>query len=57
MLKQAVYKSYVRPAKLNAGETWCLWESEMGILQRTVRSIVRAMCVEYSSKIERGLQI
>ena len=57
MLKQAVYKSYVRPAKLNAGETWCLWESEMGILQRTVRSMVRAMCVEYSSKIERGLQI
>ena len=25
-------------------ETWCLKESEMGILRRTERSMVRAMC-------------
>ena len=30
--KVAVYKSYVRPAILYGSETWCLNESEMGIL-------------------------
>ena len=44
MLKGAVYKSYVRPAVLYGSEAWCLRESEMGILQRTKRSMVRAMC-------------
>ena len=40
----AVYKSYVRPAILYGSEAWCLKESEMGILRRTERSMVRAMC-------------
>ena len=31
-LRGAVYKSYVRPAMLFGSETWCLNESEMGIL-------------------------
>ena len=43
-LKGAVYKSYVRPAILYGSEAWCLKESEMGILQRTEISMVRAMC-------------
>ena len=43
-LKQAVYKSYVRPAILYRSELWCLKESEMAILQRTERCMVRAMC-------------
>ena len=42
--KGAVNKSYVRPAILHRGEAWCLKESEMGISQRTERSMVRAMC-------------
>ena len=42
--KGAIYKSYVMPAILHGGEAWCLKESEMGILQRTERSKVRAMC-------------
>ena len=43
-LKGAVFKSYVRPALLYGSESWCLKESEMGILRRTDRSMVRAMC-------------
>ena len=43
-LKGDVYESYVRPAILYGSEAWCLKESEMGILQRTERSIVRSMC-------------
>ena len=31
-LKGAVYERYVRPAMLYGSETWCLKESEMGIL-------------------------
>ena len=42
--KGAVYKSYVRPAILYRSEAWCLKESEMGILRRTERSLVRAIC-------------
>ena len=44
MLKGAVYWSYLRPAILYGSEVWCLEENEMGILQRTERSMVRAMC-------------
>ena len=29
---------------LYGSEAWCLKESDMGILQRTERSMVRAMC-------------
>ena len=43
-LKGAVHKSYVRPGILNGSEAWFLKENEMGILRRTDRSIVRAMC-------------
>ena len=43
-LKRSVYWSYVRPAILYGSEAWSLKESEMGILQRTERSMVRAMC-------------
>ena len=34
-LKGTAYKSYVSPAILYGGETWCLKESEMGIIKRT----------------------
>ena len=34
----------VRPAILHGSEAWCLTENEIGILHRTERSTVRAMC-------------
>ena len=43
-LKGAVHKRYVRPAILYGSEAWGLRESEMGILRRTERSMVRSMC-------------
>ena len=43
-LKGAVYESYVRPAILYGSEAWCPKECDMEILQRTERSMVRAMC-------------
>ena len=43
-LKLYIYRSYVRPAILYGSEAWCLKESEMGILRRAARSMVRAMC-------------
>ena len=43
-LKGIVYMSFVRPAILYGCEAWRLKESEMGILRRTDRSMVRAMC-------------
>ena len=42
--ERAVYKSYVRPAILHESEAWCLIERYMGILRRTERSMLRAMC-------------
>ena len=46
--KGAVYKSFVWPAILCESDAWCLKESEMGILHRTMeihrRSMERAMC-------------
>ena len=39
----AVYKSNVKPAMLYGSEAQCLKESEIGILHRTERSMVRAM--------------
>ena len=44
-LKGVIYRSYVRPAIQYKSEAWCLKESEMGILQRTERSMMRSMCV------------
>ena len=43
-LKWAVYKSYVRPAIQFGNEAWCRKDSEIGILQRSEKSSVRAMC-------------
>ena len=43
-LKGAVHKSNVRPAILYGSEAWSLKESEMRMLRRTERSMVRAMC-------------
>ena len=43
-LKWAVYGSYVRPAMLCGSEARCQEESEIGLLCRTKRSIVREMC-------------
>ena len=39
-----VYRSCVRSAMLYGSETWCLRESEMTILRRTERAMVRSMC-------------
>ena len=44
MLNWTVYRTYVWPAMLYGSEAWCLRESEMEILQRTERSMVRTMC-------------
>ena len=46
----AVCESYVRPAIQCQSGAWCLKESEMGMLQRTERSIVRAMCEAHRQK-------
>ena len=43
-LKGAVYGCYVGPTILYGSEAWCLMKSEVGILQRTERSMVREMC-------------
>ena len=43
-LKGAVHDSYAMPAMLHGSEAWCLNESHMGILRRTERSTLRAMC-------------
>ena len=43
-LEGAVYKSRVRPAILHGSEAWCLKESEIEILHRTEKSMVRAIC-------------
>ena len=43
-LKGAVRRSFVSSAIPRETEAWCLKESEMGILQRTEISMVRAMC-------------
>ena len=55
-LKVVVNRSYVRPVILYESEEWCLKESEMGILQRTERSMMRAMCGE-QLKIEKEISI
>ena len=42
-LEGVVYKSYVRPV-LYGSEARCLEESEMGILRKTVRSVMSIKC-------------
>ena len=39
-----VYQGCVRSTMLYGSETWCLRESEMAILRRTERAMVRSMC-------------
>ena len=39
-----VYRSYVRSAMLYGSETWCLRESEMAVLRRTEKAMMRSMC-------------
>ena len=56
-LKGAVYKSYTRPAILYLSETCCLKESDMGILRRTGRSMVRAMCGEQLKDRKRSTDL
>ena len=43
-LKGVVYRSYIRPAIVHGSEAWCLKESEIEILRRMERSMVKAMC-------------
>ena len=56
-LKGAVYESYVRPVILYGSEAWCLKESEMGILQRTEISMMRAMCEVQLKDIKRSTDL
>ena len=56
-LKGAVNKSYVRPAILYGGEALCLKEREIGILHRTERSMVRAMCEVQLKDRERSTDL
>ena len=44
IMKGMVNQSCVRSAMLCGSETWCLRESEMSILRRTERAMVRSMC-------------
>ena len=43
-LMLVLYVGYGRPAILYGSEAWCLQESQIGILQMTEGSIVRAIC-------------
>ena len=55
-LKGTIFMCYVRLVVLYGREAWCLKESEMGILCRTERPIVRAMC-GVQLKDKKDLQI
>ena len=43
-MKGMIYRSCVKSVMLYESETWCLRESEMAILKRTERAMVRSMC-------------
>ena len=43
-MKGMVYRSCVRSAMLYGSETWCLRVSEMAILRKTDRAMVKSMC-------------
>ena len=49
-MKGMIYWSCARSAMLYGSETWCLRESEMEILRRTKRAMVKAM---YDCKTEQ----
>ena len=42
-MKGMVYRSCVRSAMLYGSEAWCLRETEMAILKRTERAMVKSM--------------
>ena len=56
-LRGAVYESDVKPAILYGSEECCMKESEMGILRRTKRSMVRAMCGVQSNGRKRSTNL
>ena len=43
-MKRMFYRSCVKSAMLYGSETWCLRESEMAILRRSERGMMRSMC-------------
>ena len=43
-MKGIIHRSCVRSAMLYGSETWCLRESEMAILRRSERAMVRSVC-------------
>jgi len=43
-LALVIYRCCVRSAMLYGSETWCLKEKKIGILRRTERAMMRAMC-------------
>ena len=43
-MKGKVYKSCVRSVTSYGSEAWCLRETELAILRRTERAMIRAMC-------------
>ena len=43
-MNEMIYRSCVRSAMLYGSETWRLRETEMAILRRTERAMVRSMC-------------
>jgi len=43
-MKDKIYRCCVRSAMLYGSETWYLTEKEIGILRRTERAMMRAMC-------------
>ena len=56
-VKGPVHKSYVRPVILYGSEAWCLKESEMGILRRAERTMVRTMCGVQHNDAERSADL
>ena len=45
-MKGMVYRNCVRSAMLYGSETWCLRQTDMAILRRTERAMMRSMCGE-----------
>jgi len=43
-MKGKIYRCCVRSAMLYGSETWCFQEKEIGILRRTERAMMKAMC-------------
>ena len=52
-----VYRSYVRPAILYGIKAWCLKMSKMGILRRTERCIVGAVCGVWLESRKRTMDV